>query len=154
MSSRTRFLTILCFLSGLNAIYGIISGIFGAISPVEVDDAFISERFNEIDQFLIPLEGYKEEMHTYFLNLWLSFGNTAAASFLFYGIELIGVVLMFRLNRVGFPLYAASQIGLAFVPAVFGGFSRFGIAVLIFTLIWNGIWMALYATQLKHFPKS
>jgi hypothetical protein len=153
MAKRTRFLTVLCFLSGLNAIYGIISGLFGAIAPPEVDQAFIDQLFEQVHQFEIPLEGLKGEMETYYLNLMLSLGNAGAANFLFFGIQLIGVFLMFRLNRVGFALYAAAQIGLAFVPAVFGGFSRFGTAVLIVTLIWNAIWVVMYATQLKHFPK-
>lgn len=154
MHKRTRFLSIICFLSGINAIYGIISGLFGAISPPDVDQAFIDELFQQVNHFEIPLEGFKEEMETYYLNLMLSLGNAGAANFLFFGIELIGIILMYRLNRVGFPLYVASQIGLAFVPAVFGGFNTFGSVVLGFTLFWNALWVLAYATQLKFFPKG
>ena len=126
----------------------------GAIAPLDVDQAFIDsfmERFNQLE---LPMEGLREDVETYYLNLMLAMGNVAAANFLFFGIEMIGVILMFRINRIGFVLYIASQVGLAFIPAVFGGFSQFGIAILVITLIWNLIWVFIYWTQVKKFPKA
>ncbi len=148
-----RFLRALCFLSGINALYRLVSGMISAISPPDIDQAYIDSLFDRLNQFAIPIEGMPQEMEEYYLNLMLSLGNIGAASFLFYGIEVVGLILMFRLNRIGFLLYTASQLGLAFVPAIFGGFNRFGVTVLIATLVWNAIWIIMYATQLKHFPK-
>jgi hypothetical protein len=153
MQKQTQFLRILCFLSAFNAIYGIISGVSGAISPPDVDQAFIDELFARIHEFQIPIEGYMEQAESYYLNLMVSLGNAGAANFLFYGIELVGVFLMYRLNRVGFTLYVASQIGLAFIPAVFGGFNTFGITVLGLTLFWNALWVIAYWTQVRKFPQ-
>ncbi|MCZ4407530.1 hypothetical protein O3Q51_01820 [Cryomorphaceae bacterium 1068] len=151
---HTQFFKVICFLSLLNASYGIISGVLGAIAPPDVDQAFIDGFMERLDQFELPMEGLRDDVKTYYLNLMLTMGNVAAANFLFFGIEMIGVILMFRLNRIGFVLYIASQIGLAFIPAVFGGFSQFGIAVLVFTLLWNLVWIIMYQTQVKKFPKE
>jgi len=126
----------------------------GAIAPPDVDQEFIDGFMKQLDQFELPVEGLRDEVETYYLNLMLNMGNIAAANFLFFGIEMIGVILMFRLNRIGFLLYSASQIGLAFVPPVFAGFGQFGTSVLVATLIWNLIWVVLYAFQVKKFPQE
>ena len=150
---QSQFFKVICFLSLLNASYGIISGVLGAIAPPDIDQAYIDGFMEQLDKFELPMEGLREDVQTYYLNLMLEMGNVAAANFLFFGIEMIGVILMFRLSRIGFVLYVASQIGLAFIPAVFGGFSDFGISVLVFTLIWNAIWVLMYWTQVRKFPK-
>jgi hypothetical protein len=151
---NNQFFKVICFLSLLNASYGVISGILGAISPPDVDQVFIDGFMERLDQFELPMEDLRDEVEMYYLNLMLNMGNVAAANFLFFGIEMIGIILMFRLSRIGLVLYIASQIGLAFIPAVFGGFSQFGSSVLVFTLIWNAIWVIMYQTQVKKFPKS
>ena len=151
---HSQFFKVICFLSLLNASYGIISGVLGAIAPPEVDQAFIDGFMENFERFDLPMEGFRDQVETYYLNVMLSMGNIAAANFLFFGIEMIGVVLMYRLSRIGFVLYIASQIGLAFIPAVFGGFSDFGISVLVFTLIWNAIWVVMYWTQVRKFRNS
>ncbi len=92
-------------------------------------------------------------MESYYRNLMLNFGNYGAANFMFYGIELVGVFLMYRLNRIGFTLYVLSQVGLAATPVIFGNFNTFGLITLGITMVWNGIWVGLYAFQRKHFIK-
>lgn len=151
---NSQFFKVICFLSLLNASYGIVSGVMGAIAPPDVDQAYIDGFSEQLDKFELPIEDLRDEVETYYLNLMLNMGNIAAANFLFFGIEMIGVILMFRLSRIGFVLYAASQIGLAFVPPVFAGFGQFGTSVLVATLIWNLIWVVIYAFQVKKFPKS
>lgn len=151
---HTQFFKVICFLSLLNASYGIISGVLGAISPPDVDQMYIESFSKQLNSLELPIEGLREEVETYYLNLMLNMGNIAAAKFLFFGIEMIGVILMFRLSRIGFVLYIASQIGLAFIPAVFAGFGTFGTSVLVATLLWNFIWVAIYAVQIRKFPKS
>lgn len=140
-------------MSLLNAGYGLISGILGAIAPPEVDQAFIDGFMERLSQFELPMEGIRDQVEKYYLNLMLSAGNMAAANFLFFGIQMVGVILMYRLSRIGFVLYIAAQLGLAFMPAVFGGFSDFGISVLVFSLIWNGLWVIMYWTQVRKFPQ-
>jgi hypothetical protein len=151
VGERSRFLTVLCGLSFVNAIYGITTGLASAISPVDVDEAFLENLFERIGALPLQMEGLQGEIETYYLNLMLNIGNMGAANFLFYGISFIAVLLMWRLNRIGFVLYILAQLGLAFSPAVFGGFNRFGQISLGVALFWNLLWVVMYATQLKRF---
>ena len=150
---RTRFLGILCTLSGVNASYGVVSGIITAISPPDVDNSFIENLFTQLEQYKLPIPELQDEVKEYYLNLMLDLGNYGAANFLFFAIQLIGVIMMYRLNRIGFTLYTAAQIGLAASPVIFGSFNTFGKITLGMTLAFNAIWVIMYATQIKHFRK-
>ncbi len=153
MGARPRFLTVLCALSMTNAVYGMLTGLASALSPVDVDDAFLEDLFSRLESLPVVIEDIRPEIETYYMNLMLNMGNLGAANFLFYGINLVGVMLMFRLNKIGFVLYVLAQLGIAFSPALFGGFSRFGQISLGVALFWNAIWVVMYATQLKRFYK-
>ena len=150
---RTKFLRILCTLSGINALYGIISGISTAVSPPDVDDTFIGNLFEQLDKYELPIASLQDDVKEYYLNLMLDLGNFGAANFLFFAVQLIGIFMMYRLNRIGFTLYAVAQIGLAASPVIFGSFNAFGKMTLGITLVWNAIWVIMYATQLKNFHK-
>lgn len=150
---RTRFLGVLCTLSGVNATYGVVSGIANAIAPPDVDNSYIESLFTQLEKYKLPIPELQEEVKEYYLNLMLDFGNYGAANFLFFAVQLIGVLMMYRLNRIGFTLYTVAQIGLAAAPVIFGGFNTFGKMTLGMTLVWNAIWVIMYATQLKHFRK-
>ena len=150
---RTRFLRIICTLSGVNAAYGIFSGIASAMSPPDVDNTFIENLFALIEKQKLPIPELQGEVEEYYLNLMLDLGNYGASNFLFFSVQLIGVVMMYRLNRIGFTLYLAAQIGLAASPVIFGSFNSFGKIVLGMTLAFNAVWVIMYATQIKHFKK-
>ena len=148
-----KFLRILCTLSGINALYGIISGISTAISPPDVDDTFIGNLFEQLDKYELPIPRLQDDVKEYYLNLMLDLGNFGAANFLFFAIQLIGIFMMYRLNRIGFTLYAVAQFGLAASPVLFGSFNSFGKMTFGITLVWNAIWVIMYATQLKKFNR-
>ncbi|WP_204336922.1 hypothetical protein [Cryomorpha ignava] len=150
---RTKFLRALCTLSGVNAIYGIISGITTAISPPDVDDTFIVNLFEQLEKYELPIADLQDDVKEYYLNLMLDLGNFGAANFLFFAIQLIGIFMMYRLNRIGFTLYTVAQIGLAAAPIIFGSFNDFGKITFAITLVWNAIWVIMYATQIKYFHK-
>ncbi len=153
MAKRTTFLRVLCGLSGFSAMYGMLSGASTALSPPEVDAEYLEQLYSQLDQFTVPIEGFKEMVHDYYRNLSLNMGNFGASNFLFSGIQFVGVMLMYRLNRIGFPLYVLAQLGMAFSSAYFGIFNTFGQIVTAFNLIWSLIWIGMYATQLKYFFK-
>ncbi len=153
MAKRTRFLAIICMLSGLFASYGILSGLVSALSPPEVDSMFIDELLEQINRYELPIQDYSEDVESYYINLMVNFGNYGTAAFLFYSIQLIGVALMYQLNRVGFALYVLAQIGLAAIPVLFGGLNEFSKLIFWATLSWNTVWVIMYATQLKYFRK-
>ncbi len=152
-SNPSKFLRILCSLSGVNAVYGIVSGISTAVSPPDVDDTFIANLFEQLEKYQLPIPDLQDQVKEYYLNLMLDLGNYGAANFLFFAIQLIGVFMMYHLNRIGFTLYTVAQIGLAASPVIFGGFNAFGKITLGMTLIWNAIWVIMYATQIKNFHK-
>jgi len=140
-------------ISGLFAIYGMISGLVSALSPPDVDSSFIDQLIAQINQYELPIEAYQEDVESYYIKLMVNFGNYGTAAFLFYSIQLIGVALMYQLNRVGFALYVLAQIGLAVIPIIFGGVNDFSKMVFGATLAWNAVWVVLYATQLKYFRR-
>lgn len=149
---RPRFLNVLCILSGLAAVYGAFSGLSGALAPPDVDDGFVEDLLGRLDDFEMPWGNLKEDMEAYYVNMMINFGNVGTANFLFYGIQLVGVYMMFRLNRIGFVLYVVAQLGLAFSSLIFGGFNDFGWLVFVLALGWSAVWIGAYATQLKYFP--
>jgi len=148
--SRPQFLMVIGTLSVINGIYGMLSSVVNAIAPPSVDDRTLDDLFERLEGFSVPVETFREDLEVYFLNTLLQMQNIAAASFLFYGLSLFGAIMMLRLQKNGFALYAAAQVGLAVVPAFFGGFNSFGTVSLFMMLIWNGIWIAMYGSQLKH----
>ncbi len=150
---RTRFLHVICVLSAAHAIYGVVTGLATAFSPPSVDDQSLNTLLEQLNKFEMPFPELKEQVEKFYVNLMLDMGNYATASFLFYAIQLIGVIMLFQLNRIGFTLYFLAQIGLAANPVIFGGWNLFGQIMLGAALIWNGIWIIMYATQLKYFPK-
>ncbi len=149
----TKFLKVLCALSGFSAIYGVLSGLSSAISPPDVDAAFLENLFEQLRRFEMPIADLQPQMEEYYKNLMLNMGNFGAATFLFSGIQAIGVYMMYHHNRIGFALYSLSQIGAACSPVIFGGFNTFGQISLGIFLVWNFIWIGMYATQIKHFHK-
>lgn len=128
-----------------------ISGLSNAVSPPEVNDQMIGDIFARLEELAVPLEEVRPQLETFLVNTMLNMGNIGAASFLFYGMSLIGVWLMLRANRNGFAVYIIAQIGLAFVPSFFGGLNTLGWANFAVLMVWNGIWIAMYASQRRYF---
>ncbi len=143
---------VLCALSTIHSVYGILTSLANAIAPPDVDANFISNLSEQLNKFEMPMEGFAEQMEHYYLNLMLNLGNYSAATFLFFSVQLIAVIQMFRMNRVGFALYGIAQAGLLMATVLFASFNLFGQISFGIAFIWNLIWILLYASQLKHFP--
>lgn len=145
------FLKVISTLSMINGAYGMISGLANALSPPDVNDQMIEDIFSRLENFSVPLDEVRPQLETFLVNTMLNMGNIGAASFLFYGMSFIGAWLMLRANRNGFMLYIVAQVGLAFVPSFFGGLNTLGWANFAMLMVWNGIWVAMYASQRNHF---
>jgi len=65
-------------------------------------------------------------------------------------ISLAGAVLMWKLNKLGFHLYASAQLVLLFIPMVFGLVKFPGVFETLITALF--IW--LYARELKIFVRN
>ncbi len=145
----STFLRVIGTLSVVNGVYGMLSSLLSAISPAAVDDQLLEQLLERLEGMRIPFEELRPDLETYFLNTMLQAVNISAASFLFYGMSLIGALMMLRSYKAGFWVYALAQLGLAWVPSFFGGFNTFGWTSFGIMLFWNGIWVVMYATQLK-----
>jgi hypothetical protein len=149
MVKPTKFLRIICSLSFIHSIYGIITGLTTALAPPEVDSEYLDKIFAQLGEVELPIKGLKGDIEDFYLNLLLDMGNYGASEFLFFSIQLIAVIMMYRLKRFGFTLYILAQIGLAAAPVIFGGFNTFGKISLSAAVVWNLIWVLLYASQRK-----
>jgi hypothetical protein len=149
MTQPTKFLRIICSLSFIHSIYGIITGLTTALAPPEVDSEYLDKIFAQLGQIELPIEGLKGDIEDFYLNLLLDMGNYGASEFLFFSIQLIAVIMMYRLKRFGLTLYILAQIGLAASPVIFGGFNTFGKISLGTAVVWNLIWVLMYYSQRK-----
>lgn len=126
---RPDLLTILCILSFVG------SGL-AAFSNLVL--------FLTYDEMDIMLEELKLEMDE--IRLLLSGGKSFFVSgFFLYAISLAGVTAMWKLRKVGFHLYTASQVFLLILPVVSIEDFPFSIAGLLLT----ASFILGYATQLK-----
>lgn len=64
--------------------------------------------------------------------------------------SLMGAILMYRLKRIGFYLYAAAQVIALFVYPYFVGFSFITIVMFAFSAVFAALFIILYAVNLKH----
>ncbi len=149
-TQRPFFLRVIGLLSVINGIYGLISALVNALAPPAVDDRLMDEVLVRLDALHVPFDHLREDIQEYFMNTMMQINNIAAASFLFYGLSVMGAFFMLRLRRKGFIMYSIGQVGLAVVPPLFGGLNAIGWASLFVMGIWNAIWILMYASQLKH----
>ncbi|MFH1296741.1 MAG: hypothetical protein ABIJ04_05645 [Bacteroidota bacterium] len=128
---RSQLLAILCILtfigSGLNT--------FSSL--------FIASFF---DSFLVVAEEFGERFNLPGMEILM---KATPGFFLITGVlyvgSLTGAILMWRLRKVGFHLYAVSQILLLIAPMYFLKLSGPSILDLLF----SGLFIILYSTQLK-----
>lgn len=149
-NERPKFLSILCFLSFVNGIYGVFSGLSNAIVPPEVDETTINSMLEILSNLSMPTEDLRMGMEDYIINTMLNAGNLGAATFMLSAISLIGVYQMYNFHKIGFFLYTAAQICFTLSAAIFGGFNSFGLMTLAVHLLWNFIWIGLYGMNYKH----
>lgn len=126
---RTEILTILCILSFIGSGLAGFSNLIIALAYNDLDKIIASSKFD------IP--GLKES-----LNAGRPF---FAISFVLYLLSFTGVMLMWKLKKTGFHIYAISQIILLIIPSFFLpdlGFPT--LAVMI-----SAIFILLYATNLR-----
>ena len=130
---RPTFLTILCILSFISAGFG---SLLSIITPL------FSEK---IIEFLKSTPDYDETaMNETIMVLQAGWGFHLITSALAL-CSLAGAVLMWKLKKTGFHLYALSNLGSLFIPTL----------MLKIPIGWEGIlltvsFIALYAFNLKH----
>ena len=136
---RPDFLKVLCILTFIGAGFGIIGGImtmfFSNVAVLESLQKIMEDAGQDSSAF--DPENFSHAMSKGLMVIVLNI------------LALVGAVMMFNLNKLGFYLYAIAQISMLFVGVIHGGMESFS----YFSLIWNALWIGMYASNLK-FMKS
>lgn len=152
---RSTFLTVLCILSFIGSGGGLIGQIYNYetfestyqtkyeqmstglenMSDAGMDSSFM---YNFTENNLIVLEKTSQDL-----------GTITGASCLFALLSLLGIFMMFKLNKNGFYLYSGANLFALLVPLALIDFD----ATMFMTMIGGGLtvlFIILYAVQLKH----
>lgn len=133
---RPDFLTFLCVLSFINSAFWIICyTVFSFMgNPV-----FLT-KVNE------AIENAGQDVPEEFSAMMEHAGSIGASNVVLTIISLVGAVLMFKLNKTGFYLYALAQASMLLVAPLIMGMSKFS----FLSLILSAIWIGMYAANLKY----
>ena len=129
---RPNLLTILCILSFAGSGMSFFSSILIAVF---------------YDQFIVLAESISKSFHLPGLEMFLE-GKSSffAVSALVYVGSFAGAILMWKLKKAGFHVYAISQIILILLPMYF-----FNLSIPSFLdIILSGIFIILYSSNLKY----
>ncbi|MCD4678959.1 MAG: hypothetical protein K8S00_01100 [Bacteroidales bacterium] len=127
---RPELLTILCVLSFIGSGLGSFSNLIITLSYSSIVEIYSSSG--------IDIPGMEE---------MLSGGRTFfTLSFIIQMLSFIGVLNMWKLNKIGFHIYSISQILILILPSFFIPELDFPIIAILFT----AVFIILYASMLKH----
>lgn len=127
---RPELLTILCVLSFIGSGLGSFSNLIITLSYSSIVEIYSSSG--------IDIPGMEE---------MLSGGRTFfTLSFIIQMLSFIGVLNMWKLNKIGFHIYSISQILILILPSFFILELDFPIIAILFT----AVFVILYASLLKH----
>jgi hypothetical protein len=144
------FLRVLLVLSFIGSGFGLFKGLQDALSKPT------KERVETFMQIIEQVEdtpettSFKEDWISYIENENLNIKNFGVARFLFSAISLIGIFLMYRLQRKGFWIYSIAQIFMLSFPIAFGGYSSFSVSITILMGFLTFLFIGMYASQLRH----
>jgi len=150
-----RFLTLLCILS-------LASGIFAIKSSV--GSLFFNDHLNEDAAYNLNYEinGDTPDFIQYTINslvdFWLMQNENAvvinASTLLLTLISIVGVILMYRLNRKGFALYTIANLLGVIIPFFYFLDNTIGQLFVAGQFFVTALFILMYASQLKHMRKK
>lgn len=154
VQKRSEFLTVLCVLTFVNAIYHIVSGVIALFASnnaeeeigearQQMEEAMQSE---EVPGFLESFMGGAMEGASLAAENGVTLGIGEIVLFIAIGI---GALLMWQLKKVGFYIYtAANLVWLVFNPIVLD-FHAFALYSAIPVFIFVALFIGMYAANLK-----
>ena len=144
---RPVFLSVICILTFIGSGWGALSSLFSLI---------VGTSGNSFDA-MYSMMGSNPEMADMmsstmdYLQTTITYGTQISVIQLVLTIiSLIGAIMMFRLKRLGFYLYAAAQVVMLFVMPYFAGYSWIVLASFIVSAVFAALFIILYAVNLKH----
>jgi hypothetical protein len=159
---RSTFLTVLCVLTFLGSAYGIFSGLT-SIMQAEKMATEIHKSMNDVDKDrekarkdLEKVKGKKGA--NYALEMFDSMSSLTAGDFKKAGggaivanvLTLLGALLMWRLNRIGFFVYIAGIVASIAIPYfVFGSSNFMFLLSAMYAGFFGVIFIAMYAFNVR-----
>ncbi|MDR2129798.1 MAG: hypothetical protein LBP56_01290 [Odoribacteraceae bacterium] len=147
---RTTFLTVLCILTFIGSGLGTLSSLNFLLTYNPETMAMQVEEIAALPTKGSPfLKGFLSSSLE-ILQASVEHGLTMyGLSLLFYLLSVTGAILMFRLRRRGFFLYACAQVALFFVTPYFTSFSSVLLPSFVLSALLVLLFIILYALNLK-----
>ena len=147
-----RFLVILCLLSLLSGVYTIKSSFEGLFLKDQLDEEEIAMNLNFNSDGEVP--SYIQYTIDSLIDFWLmeqEYASILNASTLILALlSLVGVLMMYRLNKKGFILYSSANLLGVIIPFFYFLNNTVGQLFIATQFFVTALFILLYASQLKH----
>ncbi|HEX8515642.1 MAG TPA: hypothetical protein VF868_05535 [Bacteroidia bacterium] len=146
-AKRPQFITVLCILTWIGCGVGLIASVMGyfAVQTAGAMMDVASASDPEAMDMAATMPGMEEAM-----NAMKYAGVSLAVGILGIILCFAGSMMMWKLKKAGFYLYAVGQIVPLVVSAVLIGASAFGGFALVMGAIFPVLFIVLYGLNLKH----
>tara|TARA_B100000609_G_C17085980_1_gene366686 strand:+ start:82 stop:600 length:519 start_codon:yes stop_codon:yes gene_type:complete len=152
-SKRPSFLTVLCILSGIYILLGLIGSIQNSFTNMEAQQEQLDQSLEMISDLYSQLgvdENLFDQINNYIQVKSDNLKFESLLNLVFLLIEGIGVYFMFLLQRRGFFVYLGAQVGFVIIPVIIQGLNMFSMAEMGVGLFFSGLFVLLYGLNLKH----
>jgi hypothetical protein len=146
LPEKPQFLKVLCILSFIACGLMILLSAIGTLA-LGIDEATITGLWDQVLQKQPQLESVDP------VEFFHAVGMVCVYTLIANIVSLVGVIMMWRLNKIGFFIYVAAELVTHFFSIdVSGEGSSYG--GLIFGVFLDLVFITLYAVNLKHMKKK
>lgn len=153
-TNRPTALIVFGILSWLSLGLGLIGVVSNALSGPPTDEDIRQQEIEMLSQLtpeMVLESGWVVSETVDFLKTTqVKFGLLTAITFVEVIIGLIAVIMMFKLRKIGFHLYIVYSLIALGYWILFFGHNTLGTIMAVLSGIISGIFILLYASQLKH----
>lgn len=155
-AQRPTFLTVLCILSFIGGLWGVVEGFRTGFTDKAQQD--LEQARVEIEEAMGAMQGQESEFAQRIMEQGMIMAEQAAAQAKSLGIvglvtsliSLLGVWMMWNLRKTGFWVYTLAALVGLIAPLYFLGFSTMAFIALGFGGLVSIVFIILYAVNLKH----
>ncbi len=148
LPQKPQFLKVLCILSFIACGLMIICCLAGAAIGLGLGEETRNEMWTMILQTQPQLDSIEPQ------EFFHALGMASILSLIANIVSLVGVILMWRLNKIGFFIYAVAELCVHFFGVKLNGETGGSAAGTVFWVIIDLIFIVLYAVNLKHMNKK
>jgi hypothetical protein len=153
-NARPTLLTVVGILSFIGLGYRILTGLINATLGTATSSIapFLEEVFeNEADLSDVPesLQGFIEGIFDAVTKLMGHISGIYLTIVLLAIVALLGVILMWKLKKTGFYIYATSRSLIAFVPFIYIGYNMVSMLWFVSSIVFGILFIVLYSLNLK-----